>query len=88
MHLPSTEHAFAVVVDLLQRLDAPLDGEGVAMPPAVVLNIPNCLLGGKPNNRRSWKCEVITEISGRGGAAGGLGRRVGEGGGAESRSRV
>ena len=46
----------SIAVDLLQRRDAPLNGEGAAVLLAVVLHIPNYLfLCGKHSSRERWK---------------------------------
>ena len=48
--------SITAVVDLVQRWDAPLNGEGVAILLPMVLDIHNCLFScGNPNRRESWK---------------------------------
>ena len=48
--------SITAVVDLLQRWDAPLNGEGVATLLEAVLHICNCLLlCGKPSSKERWK---------------------------------
>ena len=48
--------SIAAVVDLLQRWNAVLDGEGIVMLLAVGLNIYNCIfLSGKLSSTKSWK---------------------------------